>query len=250
MKKTLLKLVQDILNDLDADEVNSIDDTIEAQQVANIVRACFEELISNRNWPHLKKLSQFDAVGLDYPVYLKVPEGIKELVSFKYDAVKFGSTKVEYKDVKYLQPEEFLEMLNRRNSALDYAETVTDFSGNKLIIYNNKAPEYYTSFDDVYIICDSYDKEVDDALKKSKTQITCFMFPAWSHEDTYIPDLPEEAFPLLVEEAKSTAFITLKQMANQKAEQKAARQNRWLSRKAWSVAGGVTYPNYGRRGKK
>jgi len=39
-------------------------------------------------------------------------------------------------------------------------------------------------------------------------------------------------------------------MANQKAEQKAGRQQRWLSRKAWRAKGGILYENYGRKGRK
>lgn len=250
MKKTLLQLTQSILNDMDSDFVNSIDDTVEAQQVATIIKDCYEELIANRNWPHLKKLVQFDAVGVSKHVYMKLPDKIKEVISFKYNVAKFGETKVVYRDVKYLQPEEFLEKVNARNSDLDTVVEVVDDSGISILVYNNKAPEYYTSFDDVYIICDSYDAAVEDALKKSKTQTQCYMFPSWTHEDAAYPDLPEEAFPLLLEEAKSTAFLVLKQMANQKAEQKAARQNRWLSRKAWSVGGGVVFSDYGRRSKK
>lgn len=249
-KKSLLQIVQSILNDLDSDFVNSINDTVEAQQVASIVRDCYEELIANRNWPHLQRLKQLDAVGTSKPTYLHIPEGLKELSSFKYNVIKKDEDAVKYREVKYLHPDEFLKKVDFRNSGLPQIERITDDSGVQILVYNNKAPEYYTSFDDVYIICDSYDKEVDDALKKSKTQITCFVFPSWTHEDAFIPDLPEEAFPLLVEEAKSTASITLKQMANQKAEQKASRQNRWLSRKAWNVAGGVSFPNYGRKGNK
>lgn len=247
MKKTLLQIVQSIANDLDSDFVNSIDDTVEAQQIASIVRDCYEELIANRNWPHLKKLKQFDAVGVSKPVYMKIPEGMKELISFKYN---IGEDTLQYRDIKYILPEEFLKKIDFRNSGLAQIERVEDFSGVELLIYNNKAPEYYTSFDDVYIVCDSYNKNIENSLQKSKTQISCYIFPYWEHVDSYIPDLPEEAFPLLIEEAKSTAFLALKQMPNQKSEQKAARQNRWLSRKAWNVAGGVVFANYGRKGNK
>ena len=41
MKMTLIELVQDVLNDLDSDEVNHIDDTIEAQQVAQIIKTSY-----------------------------------------------------------------------------------------------------------------------------------------------------------------------------------------------------------------
>ena len=40
MKRTLLEMTQDILSAIDADEVNSIDDTVEATQVATIIKNC------------------------------------------------------------------------------------------------------------------------------------------------------------------------------------------------------------------
>ena len=61
MQKTLLQIVQSILDEMDADNVNSIGDTIESIQVASIVRDCYEELLSNRNWPHMKQLIQLEA---------------------------------------------------------------------------------------------------------------------------------------------------------------------------------------------
>jgi len=53
MKLTLLEIVQDIMNDMDGDEVNAISDTIESQQVAQIVKTTYLEMMANRNWPHL-----------------------------------------------------------------------------------------------------------------------------------------------------------------------------------------------------
>ncbi len=86
MKKNLLEITQAILNDLDSDIVNSIDDTVESQQVAAIIKACYNEMISNRNWPHLKKLLQLDALGdVTKPNYLMVPETLKELITFSYE---------------------------------------------------------------------------------------------------------------------------------------------------------------------
>ena len=251
MKKSLLEMTQNILNDMDSDEVNSISDTVESQQVANIIKSCFNEMLSNRNWPHLRKLVQLDSLSsLAKPNYLQIPSGMKEMIFFKYDVRKVDQDSTVLADVKYKNPEDFLRYISVRNSALDNVEEIRDFSGSVLLIINNAAPTYWTSFDDKHIVTDSYDKAVDDTLQASKTQCLAYIEPKWVHMDDAIPDLPEEAFAALEEEAKSTAFVTLKQMANQKAEQKASRQNRWLSRKAWRANGGIQYENYGRRGRR
>lgn len=250
-KMSLLEIVSDILNDLDSDEVNSLNDTIEAQQVAQIVKTCFFEMIANRNWPHLKKLVQLEAAGdITKPNYLKLPVGTKELSLFKYDSFRATLLKTNLLEIKYKEPDAFLRLISGRDSTLSQVQTVVDFSGSKLLIINNKPPEYWTSFDDEYLITDSYDIAVDSTLQKSKTQALAYIDPVWVHSDVAIPDLPSEAFPALLEEAKSTAFLALKQMANQKAEQKAGRQQRWLARKAWATHGGIQYENYGRASRK
>lgn len=251
MKLSLLEIVKDILNDMDSDEVNSINDTVESQQIAQIVKTCYFEMISNRNWPHLKRLLQLDASGdPTKPNFLKLPESVKELVFIKYDTLSASQPNTRLVELKYKEPDAFLRLVSSRNSSLPNVQTVTDYSGTKLLVLNNVAPTYWSSFDDEYLITDSYDSRVDTALQKSKTQAFAYVSPTWSQTDAFIPDLPDEAFPALLEEAKSTAFLALKQVANQKAEQKAGRQQRWLARKAWAAKGGVIYQNYGRAGRK
>lgn len=246
MKKTLLEIVQDILNDLDSDFVNSIDDTVESQQVAQIVKSTYTEMMSNRNWPHLKKLVQLDSLSdVNKPVYFKLPDNTKQLEKVEYDVKKLLVDNSEYKSITYKDPEAFLKIVSNRKN--ENKQEVVDFSGVSLSIYNNKLPDYYTSFDDVHIIMDSFDTSINTTLIKAKTRCIAYLMPTWVHEDSAIPDLPDEAFSALIEEAKSSAFYSLKQMANQKAEQRASRQQRWLARKAWRVAGGLSYPSYGRK---
>ena len=55
MKMNLLEITQDILNDMDGDEVNSIDDTFESAQIAQIIKSTYYAIISNRNWPHTRR---------------------------------------------------------------------------------------------------------------------------------------------------------------------------------------------------
>lgn len=250
-KMTLLEIVTDILNDLDSDEVNSINDTIESQQVAQIVKSSYFSIIDNRNWPHLKKTTQLDGVAdTDRPNYLKIPSDWKEMETFRYDKHKSTDTRLYFEDVTYKEPDAFLRYISQRDSTLSTVKTVSDYSGVKLLIQNNVAPTYWTSFDDQYIVTDSYDSAVDSTLQKSKTQCIAYVNPTWVHTDDAIPNLPSEAFTALLEEAKSVAFIALKQSNNPKAEQRATRQQRWLARKAWTAKGGVDYPDYGRKGKR
>lgn len=247
----LLQMVQDILSELDADSVNSILDTAESEQVAQIIQTCYSEMIANRNWPHTRRLFQLNSSNtLSRPNYLTIPVNLKELVFFKYEMQKAGDEKVIQREVKYKHPDEFLDYISTRNSTNDNVDTVVDIDGSKLLILNDVAPTYYTTFDDFNIITDAYDKAVDDTLQRTKTQCLGYVFPAWVHSDTFIPDLPTEAFPALLAEAKSTAFVSIKQIPNQKAEQKAGRQQRWLARKAWRVEGGVRYDDYGRKGRR
>ncbi len=251
MKMSLLEIVTDILNDMDSDEVNSITDTIESQQVAQIVKTCYFEMLGNRNWPHLRQMFQLEDSGfIDKPNYLKIPENIKELSFFKYDKFTSTNPKAAILDVEYKHPDSFLRLVSSRNSLDASVVSVNDFSGVKLLIRNDLPPTYWTSFDDSYIVTDSYDVLVDTTLQPSKTQCIGYVEPLWQHEDDFIPDLPSEAFSGLLAEAKSTAFLAIKQVANQKAEQKASRQSRWLSRKAWVANGGIVYPNYGRAARR
>lgn len=236
---------------MDSDEISSLDDTIEAQQVATIIKNCYFEMINNRNWPHLKKLIQLDAVNdLAKPNYLRLPNETKELLYVSYDAAKDGETALKYVPVRFLHADEFIRYTRTRNSDNANVTTVEDFSGTSLLILNDKAPQFWTTFDDLHIVFDSWDKVKDDTLKQSRNQCAAYMEPTWQHTNDAIPDLPSEAFSALEEEAKSVCFFTLKQMVNSKAEQKSARQQRWLSRKAWRAQGGVRYDDYGRVGRK
>jgi len=124
---------------------------------------------------------------------------------------------------------------------------VIDSSGVELMILNDRPPNKYTSFDDNTVVFDSFDNAVETTIQQSKVQARAVSAPSWTHEDTFIPKLPDEAFTLLLEEAKSRAFNALKQIGNSKAEQESGRQNRWLARNDWRVKGGIKYPDYGRR---
>lgn len=247
MKKTVLQITQDILNDLTSDKVNSIDDTEESEQVAAIVQSTFEAIIAGKNWPHTKRIVHLVAYSnTARPTHMTIDESIKEMVSVYYNKQRDGETRLRYDEIKWKEPDEFLRLINARNSDDATVQTVSDVTGVQLLILNNKAPTYYTSFDDVTMVFDSFDNTVDNTLQASKTQARAYVIPQFEMTDDYVPDLPEEAFPLLIEEAKSRAAAKLNQLPDQKSEQESQRQRRWQSRKDWTINGGIKYPNYGR----
>jgi hypothetical protein len=247
MKMTLLELVQDILSDMDSDEVNSINDTVEALQVAQVVKTTYYELIANKNWPHLKKYRTLESVSdTNTPTHLQLPEDIKELIFLKYNKRRASDTKDKFEDVIYKHPEDFINLTNRRNSGDSNIQTVTDVDGAVLYIRNDLPPQYWTSFDDVHLVMDSFDSEIEDTLTSGKTQSLMYIEPAWTMDDDFVPDFPQETFSYLLAEAKSVAFSALKKEPNAKAEQQSRRQRAWNSRKAWQAKGGIRFPNYGR----
>ena len=229
-KMTLLEIVQDILNDADSDQVNSINDTVESLQVAQIVKTSYFEMIANRNWPHLRRTVRL-VLDTTRPTHLRLPEGTKELLLFNYNKRKEDDlTRDRYQSVQYQEPEVFLDRSNRRNSTESNVGTAEDFGGVNFHYRNDIPASYYTSFDDDYVVLDAYDGDIETTLHADQTQCVIYFDPVW-----------------VLEEAKSTAFVVLKQEANVKSEQKARRQQRWLSRKARKISGGVKYPDYGRK---
>lgn len=249
MKKTLLQLVQDILSASDGDEVNSIFDTVESTQVANIVRTTYEAMMTNRSWPHLEKLVTLTpSSDPSRPTHMYLPDNVKNLLTLNYN--KSSGARREYQPIKWFDPDDFLRATNRENSTQPQVLTVVDPSGIEVLVRNDRAPTKFTSFDNKTLVFDAYDSSVESSLQASKVQARAEVYPTWEHKDDFVPDLPAEAFPALFEEALSTASLRVRQVQDAKAEQNSARQQRWLSRNINRLEHGVKYPDYGRRGRK
>lgn len=250
MSQTLLEIVSDILSDMESDYVNSVHDTDEGLAVAQIVRTTYLAMMSNRNWPHTARIINLVPMSNnDLPTHMRVNEDIKEMISVYYNCQRINDPRIDYRQIKYLDPDAFLRFTNRRNSVDVNTRLITDPSGVRFMISANKAPEYFTSFNDTDLVFDSYDAIVDSSLQASKTQARAYVIPEFRLEDTFVPDLPNEAFAALIEESKSKAMYRFKSIQDIKAEQEAGRQQRWLSRKSWKTHEKDIYPyNYGRNG--
>ena len=241
-------MVQDILSDMDSDEVNSINDSTESLQVAQIIKSTYYNIVDGKDYPFFKELFQLDTSGtVSRPTHMRLPETIIDLEWIKYDCKKSGETRNRYTKIEYKTPEEFLEIVDQRLSTATNIQVVTDATGIKLNIYKDKAPTYFTSFDDDYLVFDAFNNTVESNLQNSKTQCHGKRSVAFTLSDTFIPDIPVQMFSYLLNDAKSACFVTLKQMANPKVEQQAVSQKRRMSQEAWKIKNGISYPNYGRK---
>lgn len=247
-KQTLLELVQQILSDIDGDEVNSINDTVEAEQVATIVKGAYNAIVSNSNWPHTRRaVALVPRSDSNFPTHMTIRESLKELISVRYNRAEVGETRKQYDELSYYTPDDFLRKTNYRNNDNTNTDVIVDDSGIELLILNDKGPEFYTSFDDVNIVFDSYDSAVDSTLQQSKFQAQGYIIPDFNITDAFVPDLPADAFALLFEESVSRAQMKLRQVQDAKSERESQKQSRWLSRKSWAVNEGEKRRDYGRK---
>lgn len=242
MKYSLLEIVQEILNDMDSDEVNSISDTTESLQVANIVKETFYHLVSQQALPEHESLFNLDASGDNtQPVLMYIPSNILKLYSIKYDKKLNGRTETAFSPVKFLDIPEFLE----RSQALSTTTVISELVDGVIVeseqnnpyvssmtvpinglnfefkFYTNKAPDYYTVIGENYVIFDSYDSSVDTTLQKSKTYCYGLLEQTFTLSDTFTPPLDSTEFNWFVNECKLAASVKLRQAVDPIAQSRA-----------------------------
>ena len=249
MKMTLLEMVQDILSDMSGDQVNSIGDTEMSNQIYRILKSVYYDRIAAKDWPHLRQNgTMLNANDLSKPTHMLIPTDTSKITYVAYNKQRTAEDKKTFRPVQYMYPDDFLNYTGTRNPDNENVETVTD--GLQFYVLNDRAPLYYTSFDDKFVIFDSYVKDLEDTLTSINSQLIYYRAPDWILDDEFVPDFPAEAFPMFLAEAKSAAFVRIEQQADEKSEQQARRQNNVMSQRNWAVHGGIRYKNYGRQSSK
>lgn len=229
MRRTLLDYTQNILSALGSDEVNSIGDTTEATQVAEIIKTCFFNIVTRAGLPDQTKPFQLDpSASVLEPVLMFIPEGVKAMQWLKYYDSTAATTKYEY--VTILPVQQFVDHVNQYNTTdLNVNVLMLEVDGKEFRFnYKDDArPLYCTVIKNFYVVFDSYDNTLDSTLQANKTMAYGLASPTWEMTDSFIPLLDDQQVALLLNEAKSLAFFELKQQSHTKAEQEARRQ--WSS---------------------
>lgn len=248
---TLLEMVQDILNSMDSDNVNSITDTIESTQVADTLKTVYYNLLVHRDWEHLKTLTTLEQVGdTTQPTRIKIPDNVYRIESLKYNTRISTDTTDKYVELIYMLPQDFLNLCLGRNSADSNVLTTTTENSIKLYIINDRIPTYWTSFDNKYIYFDSYHSTTDTTIQASKSLIYAIREPVWTASNTFVPDMPSQLFPLLLETARKTCAKRFRQLTDEEAEKESYKQYNLMRYNQYRTGGGIKYHNWGMKRRK
>jgi hypothetical protein len=235
-----------------SDAVTSIDDTAESLQIVDLVRTLYEEWTTRDDWPFEKKLIKIQALSdVTKPNYLKLQDDVAELdrsMEIRYEITADPADPREYKQLEYKCPEEFIRLtLTKDTTDTTNIQEVEDFSGIDLFIEKTKNPEFWTSFDDKYIVFDSYNEDLDATLQESKTMAFAIVYPGWTTQNTFIPEMPAKMFPAFLAEVKANAFLYFKDQLSPGDEKRALRGMSFLRRKAGRTNNETPKNKYGRR---
>lgn len=249
MKMTLLEMVQNILSDMDSEEINSISDSNEAEQIAKVVENTYYSLIASRVIPEhaqIIKLTSFSSSAR--PTHFSFPSRVKSIEFLDYNVSKSVGG-VEYERLTYLEPDQFFALSDGRDSLASNVKQVADVEADStLLIRNDVMPKYYTSFDDENVVLDAYMSTVDSILTSAKTRAYGTKYPTFNvSSNVFTPDIDDVMFPYFLAEAKSTAMSLFKTGTDPKIEQVARRQKVYVQNDKYKVNRGRPHNNYGRR---
>ena len=240
---TLLDMVQDIMNDTDSDPVNSISDTVESEQVAQIVKTTYYELLEAKDWGRVRKMLTLTETSASTPTVFTIPVTVSRITDIKYQ-----DENEKWNDVTYREVEDFNELvLGNISTTSNVTQETIPNSDLTIYVRNNVMPTYWTSYDDNSIVMDAYKSTVDTYLKQANLITWGEVFPAWTASDTFVPVFPDTQFSYLLAEAKKRSFQLLKQAVSPTVQEQARRgQVRSQGIKAWKQNGSPERPDFGR----
>ena len=228
-KLSMITIVQKTMESLNLDEVNSISDSPDAEQIAQIAQDSAYDLLNQSDWPFTIRLEQLESIAdAARPNYLRIPDEAVRIDYIKYDKTDpadavDGVDLVKIENIEWLPPQQFLDLVQTRNSQITEIDLIEHFNGMTFPIYNDRAPSYWTSFDDEYIVFDAVNLDLESTLQGSKSQCHMKWIQDITIADDFQLDAPAHFFSIWLADVKSTAAINMKQEASPKEEQRVRR---------------------------
>lgn len=191
-------------------QVNSISDTEEALQVASIIEDKYYSMLETMDWPVDSNYLPLVASNVNAgPTTLSIPAEVDKIDHLRYDGVSLD----------YIDPELFLQRAldpaNADNEDMILVQFGPDIQG---YVLKNKNPEYFTTFDDKLIVCDSYDADTEDKLVTSKSLASVFKHQVITIDDSTPIPITKKMEPYFLAEVKAACFKKIKQQVSDEDE--------------------------------
>jgi len=187
-KLTYIQIVQRVASAIDTDNVTSISDSPESEQISLLVQTMYDELLSEFPWYHKRETVNLEATPTDN--ILALPSDVEQMLS---KIIYYNSKPVYYWRADQMQ--DYLARQDRTADNIDANGAQTD-----------KDPTYWTSYDDENIIFDSY----DGSLAPSLSEVWVAKHPTPPMADDDVPDMPHILHSVLLNGVLAEAFRTLK----------------------------------------
>lgn len=222
MRYTLFEMTDRILSAMESDEVNSINDTVESVAVSKLIQRTYYDMAVDLQLPEHDTTFQLDASGdSSKPCLMTVPTNVIKIHWIKYDNQETGDTYSDYQYVRWKPYDEFLESmgaLRERTSGVGSQDLTLNSEGAtetfEFLYETDRHPDVYTTSDDYNLIFDAYDSTEDTTLQKSKTLCYGRVYPTFTLDDSFAPDLDPTQFSYFLNRCIARAFAELKQSDN------------------------------------
>lgn len=256
-KQNLLELTQGILASMDSDEVNSISDTVESYDIALLLRDVYYDIAVELDLPAHETLFELTASGdVDQPVLMYLPVNVSKVYWIKYNNQLSTESYSHFEEINFVPFEEFLDsqtlLYNDTSNVSEMTFCVNEDEEDFEIMYHtNKFPSEFTQIGNDTLIFDAVNTDEDTTLNKDKTMCFGLVYPTFTLEDTFTPDLDVAQFPYYRNRAKVRAFAEKKQTENREAASEARNQKVVLQKRKHRINEGTALERqtvrYGRK---
>ena len=256
MKKyTLLEIVTSVLDSMGGDQISTIEGSAvpeEALQIISVAKDLYFFMATDQEWKHLKVTKQLTALAdITHPSHMQFPSGLESVEVVKYDVREAVADQLQFQEIDFIEdPSQFLFKLHSRDSTETTIDTITDFGGATLLIKNDSAPSFWTTFDDDYVVFDAYDSNLETSLVAAKSVVVGVTEPTWTETDAFVPNMPGKMFPTYLETLKAICHEDIQKEASAWHTKLSEKGNTRLSQKNTKTKNpnGVNRrPHYGRK---